>query len=1019
MKRGKKLLAIIMAGIMAMSMAPMRAAAEGEEVDGNIETLSISTITEGELFGENQILVAEGTTVEELLSGIVLTPSDAEAKMYTNSSKEEEVTSGEIVGGSVLVISQEAFEDIAYTVYLEEENNTTGTETADTKSFVIGAATLAQMRTVSAALDTYADDETGSAFKVMNMRGATSGNDKEGWCRIYLTEDNAASLTNVKAYFVHPTQDWEHFGMKLHKLSAGEISNVQRASQLTCGSAYTTWSEVEVLSQSYADTNVAILYNGLAHCYSRTYVKYVTVDYNKTEIDIALDEAIAEAEAMENKSAAVEEALAAAKEYKVSTTSNMDTAVLATQTQIRTAVNALTSAMDPDSVQIKDAYELINEAEDESAMEAVLVENAATLGIDVSDESTYGQLTDDKKAEVIQAVYAGKPYDSNDAVKNAYDAAVTTAAYEEVVPQVTTAEETEDTKTITYAPSTLSKMTTVNASVVDNPTQGRYDVLSLSAWTGSGNDYGVCHVNLTEDNAANLTSVTTSAKMSYGSTHFGMVVYTDDGAITRASQHWASATDWTDYTLLNQSYEEKTASVYLGLANCQAEILIKNVTAVYNKSDIEIALDEAIAEAEEMENRSAEVEAALAAAKEYKVSTTSDMETVALATQTEIKAAVNALTSAMDPDSEQIKEAYDKVNEVEDESAMEAVLVENAADLGIDVSDESTYGQLTDDKKAEVIQAVYAGRPYDSNSAVKKVYEAAVTEAAYEEVVPQVTTAEETEDTKTIVYAPSTLNKMTAVNTSVKDNPIQGGFDVLFLNGWTSSGNDYGICHVNLTEDNAENLTSVTANAKVEYGTTHFGMVVYTDDGAITRASQHWTGNTEWEEYALLTQSYEGEDTASIYWGLAQCQAGIMIKNVTAVYNKSDLEKKLDAAIAEAEALGDAASQETKEALAAAKEYKISTTSDVEKAVLATQGEIKQATYALLATMSSEENFVTGDINGDKKVTSVDALLALKYVIADQELSEEQLNLADMDAKGGVNVADVLSILDKASKRGK
>ncbi|MBQ4428326.1 MAG: choice-of-anchor J domain-containing protein [Clostridia bacterium] len=53
---------------------------------------------------------------------------------------------------------------------------------------------------------------------------------------------------------------------------------------------------------------------------------------------------------------------------------------------------------------------------------------------------------------------------------------------------------------------------------------------------------------------------------------------------------------------------------------------------------------------------------------------------------------------------------------------------------------------------------------------------------------------------------------------------------------------------------------------------------------------------------------------------------------------------------------------------------------------------------------------IIGDVNGDGEVTAADALLALRYVMALEELGEEQLAQADVDGDGEVTMMDCLLI---------
>ena len=73
-------------------------------------------------------------------------------------------------------------------------------------------------------------------------------------------------------------------------------------------------------------------------------------------------------------------------------------------------------------------------------------------------------------------------------------------------------------------------------------------------------------------------------------------------------------------------------------------------------------------------------------------------------------------------------------------------------------------------------------------------------------------------------------------------------------------------------------------------------------------------------------------------------------------------------------------------------------------------------TYTVKITRKAPSNALQqGDVNGDKQLTVVDALLVLKYSAGKTSLTSEQLLRADMDNNGTVDVMDALKILQKVS----
>lgn len=546
-----------------------------------------------------------------------------------------------------------------------------------------------------------------------------------------------------------------------------------------------------------------------------------------------------------------------------------------------------------------------------------------------------------------------------------------------VTIQKTTATETEDAKTIIYAPTTLNKMTKVNAQIAED-IEDDCDVMELSAWADYGSDYGVCHVILTEDNASNLISVTANAKVSYEGTHFGLIVYTpdedqevQDANINRASQIWTSSTEWSEYTLLEEEQYGDIASIYWGLSSCKAGIWVKNVTTVYQKTDIDKALDNAIITAEGIRNPSSALTAALNAAKQYKISTTTDIETAVLATQAEIEEVTNILLAAIDQEGEEpvVQTALEKVNAAVDAVSLKSVMEANAAALGLDLE---IYNSLTDAQRTAVMEEVLTNRPesgYVDETAVKAAFDAAVEEQSdgddtpdepiHDDHITQVTSAEEDDSIKTFVLAPSTLKKLANFGVFDEEKICDNGYDVLGLICTMPAGNDTkSATGVYLTTDNGENLISVNAYVKRYSGDGHY--VLYIGDGDKgTRYGQTGTwglSDAYWDDaWIPLTSSNNHSGQGDYVWigvGLAGNQTVSMyLKNVSVVYRKSDIDKSLDEAIAAAMAIENPSSDLTA-ALNQAKQYKISTTTDIETAALATQAEIDTAAKTLAAEVA-------------------------------------------------------------------
>ncbi len=176
---------------------------------------------------------------------------------------------------------------------------------------------------------------------------------------------------------------------------------------------------------------------------------------------------------------------------------------------------------------------------------------------------------------------------------------------------------------------------------------------------------------LTEDNAKNVLSIKMNAEFTVtggnpGGSHYGVIAYNSDSqtiansktedknsaTCVRLSQTPAKVEGLREYDLITRGMEnidnKEAISLYLGLNNLDADLYIKDVTVEYKKSDAEKALDAAIESAEQVEEKSAELKQALADAKQYKISTTDDIDTAVLARQETIAQVAADLTEAIE-----------------------------------------------------------------------------------------------------------------------------------------------------------------------------------------------------------------------------------------------------------------------------------------------------------------------------------------------------------------------------------
>lgn len=75
-------------------------------------------------------------------------------------------------------------------------------------------------------------------------------------------------------------------------------------------------------------------------------------------------------------------------------------------------------------------------------------------------------------------------------------------------------------------------------------------------------------------------------------------------------------------------------------------------------------------------------------------------------------------------------------------------------------------------------------------------------------------------------------------------------------------------------------------------------------------------------------------------------------------------------------------------------------------------------TYTLTITKkaASTAASIKGDVNGDGKLDSLDALLILQHISGEKKLSSAQIKRGDMDSNGKLDVADALALLKKICK---
>lgn len=310
----------------------------------------------------------------------------------------------------------------------------------------------------------------------------------------------------------------------------------------------------------------------------------------------------------------------------------------------------------------------------------------------------------------------------------------------------TTVTETDTTKTIVYGPETLKKLAEKygafgNGELAEHEAYPEDDAENASnrlaykfavphTW---GNNSGAGQLFLTKDNGENLVSVQVDMAKYTGNGHiaFGFGTELDsNGAGSLNGKYFGQVGNWSNYKWIvrdlltadnSHAGNGNIAWIILGMAQGQdIGYAFSSVTATYNKSDADYALEAAIRKAEAFPDADAAVERALAAAKEYVGNT----ETAALASQAEIVAATETLTKAMNGESEvtvtwttdvstnsntiRFLAAYEASSNVAG-SASIALITDDGKFTFETVEETAIYADITDVEDAD---AVFTAKPY-------------------------------------------------------------------------------------------------------------------------------------------------------------------------------------------------------------------------------------------------------------------------------------------------------------------
>lgn len=303
-----------------------------------------------------------GVTAAQLKAAITTEPEGGTVKVYTDADKLTEVEDSVVVSyNNVIGISKEGYAETTYTVaYNVQKQVFSVFETEDTKSIVYTQDDLMALsindNAGGDAKNSYIDDETG--YEVIPMAGWTS----KSW--FYLPTINLINLSSVK---MDSRITWYNSASAVIQLNMIDSSNTST----TVGSRtyWGTTSEYETnqyFNKATSDIDLSrimsmeVMYTGNNNgALSGAGLRNVTCTYTKSDIEKALDDLIARAEAVPNPDAALNTALMNAKSCKLSYAADC------TEALIRLAY---------DDMVMQDAYDTLLEVLPEEALEYETIE---------------------------------------------------------------------------------------------------------------------------------------------------------------------------------------------------------------------------------------------------------------------------------------------------------------------------------------------------------------------------------------------------------------------------------------------------------------------------------------------------------------------------------------------------------------------------------------------------------------------------------------------------------------------
>ena len=594
----------------------------------------------------------------------------------------------------------------------------------------------------------------------------------------------------------------------------------------------------------------------------------------------------------------------------------------------------------------------------------------------------------------------------------------------------TSIEETDTQKIVHYAVRDLVESYNPGYKAEFDEEKQIPDVIQMAGWN-SGVSY-----QLPTNNSSHLTGVSVNVRGYYTDAKNGRknklaLFYQKDGTDTiagldRLIQNSAYP-DYADVVLMETTNPAEFSDIdrlYLRWGpNAYGSVFIRDITMTYEKSEADRALDAAVAAARDVRDPSDELTDVLAQAQQLKFSTTSDMSTAIGATQQEIE----EIAARLD------RLAGQKGASIETVDEDRAVLREKTLTFESDVTAGSVKAAVTATDPADAELQVYTDRtmtePVADGAYITSGNVVAVQAEGYsynlytvllqsEKEVP-VTEAEETADKKIVRFAAADLSQIYG---NVEGGNITVVFDqkynvenVIDIGAWGSFNKFY------LPSEHIQDILSISINARGA-GTAAGRSNPITVCGEDQEGTEHPAGfslplnETEQGEYAehqmtnYMLQDNLG-DAEKIYLRWGQAWGNCYIKTVTVTYEKTDSERELDHAIAEAEKLADR-SDDIAEALAEAKQYKVSLADDVFAALAATEEQIQEVTQRLDALVESVNR--KGDLTRDGKIMTDDALYALELASGKRMGSAEEIELGDMNGDGVITAVDALLIIKSA-----